>query len=421
MDNQLFEFEDQLFTEKQIALMKSGELAPYRPWAEKPTLRQRIASAIRLTSDKDNWVRGIDISKWQGNWTIQKTIDQGVQYAFIKATQNGFTDSKFDANVAIATGANFPFGVYHFCDPGGISAIKQAQYFCNIVDGVGDLSVAADVEWTGGLSTTGLLNWLLDFWGEVGVQLGDRLKETYTRMSFFNVKVAPHDWEADGIGLWVARWADWLEGPWSDGRYIPRDWTDWVNWQCSGDGNGLGSLYGVESADIDLDYFHGDWDAFVNHYKLEDEPIDPEIIERIENLEADMENVQTRLSGVEFEMENVWTKVIELETRIEALEEGEDENPPEYITLTVTSDKMVAFAASGYNGQGKPIIDKNVYAETGDPALKWAKGDSVNVYPEIVIADGGGKWYELYGVPMHGYDHLYGREDQISSISGEQK
>lgn len=66
--------------------------------------------------DPDEWeVFGVDVSGYQGNvdWTLMKR--QGVDFAFIKATEgSGMTDARFAANWAGARDAGVRAGAYHF-------------------------------------------------------------------------------------------------------------------------------------------------------------------------------------------------------------------------------------------------------------------------------------------------------------------
>lgn len=363
----MIEFEGQKMSVAVAEKYRLGLLPPLRNWQEKPTRSQSISRMLRtffrIQSEKDTWVRGIDISKWQGVWNVQKTIAAGAKFAIVKATQNRFTDPKFDANVALAAAADFPIGVYHFADPGGYSAILQAQYFANVINGIPQLSVAMDLEWNGGLSPTVLSSWVQDFMGELSVQIPDKHLACYSTASWWNSHVAASPWVSQ-YDFWVARWAEWLDGPWSDGKYIPRDWSDWRLWQYSGNGNGLGSLYGVESNSIDLNYFHGDWAAFQNYYFPE--PPDPGLEERVEELEIQMVYVLD------------W---------IENHDNGGDIDPPpapdpETITLRAKEKFPLGIAVDhdkkceGEEPSGKPVIEH----PPQEDRIIYQPGDTFDAY-----------------------------------------
>lgn len=85
--------------------------------------------------------------------------------------------------------------------------------------------------------------------------------ELYTRGSFWNVYYQARP-AFSALDLWVARYSNTLEGPWSDGLYQPNGWEDWRFWQWSADGNLRGEEFGASSNSIDIDYFNGDEQAF---------------------------------------------------------------------------------------------------------------------------------------------------------------
>ena len=86
---------------------------------------------------------GIDISLWQGKFDWQKAVNQGVKFAFLKASQGLFIDPRFKENMA-----SCPLvyrGAYHFLDPLRDGA-KQCQFFLDTVGDSSTLIGALDVE-----------------------------------------------------------------------------------------------------------------------------------------------------------------------------------------------------------------------------------------------------------------------------------
>jgi lysozyme len=60
-------------------------------------------------------IRGIDVSKYQGDIDWQTVSSSGVRFAWIKATEGGdVVDSRFQANWEGARAAGVPRGAYHF-------------------------------------------------------------------------------------------------------------------------------------------------------------------------------------------------------------------------------------------------------------------------------------------------------------------
>jgi len=227
--------------------------APIAP-KEKPTFIQRVLGSAMIT---DN-AQGIDISKWQGDMNFSVT-KQVADFVIPKASENIWEDSKYAQNVTGLQQHGIYYGVYHFCRPEyGWKA--QAEYFASRV--VGHLPAWADIERTGGLSPDALQKWLYNFVSLVEDMSGYPVG-IYCRGSWWNTYVGRNNW-AGNHPLWIARYSDYLSGPWSDGRYKPYEWDTWTLWQWSADGNGEGSLYGAQSNSIDKNWFNGTYDMFLN-------------------------------------------------------------------------------------------------------------------------------------------------------------
>lgn len=103
--------------------------------------------------------RGIDVSTYQGdiNWAQVKT--DGIDFAFIKATQGrsvsnpslrNFTDGKFAQNIVNANRWGIRIGVYHYLTAWNVTeAMQEAEYFLSVIApyrSIIDLWAAVDVE-----------------------------------------------------------------------------------------------------------------------------------------------------------------------------------------------------------------------------------------------------------------------------------
>lgn len=95
-------------------------------------------------------VRGIDVSEYQGEIDWKVLSEQGIDFAFIKATEgSGYTDRCFDYNFAEARKENLAVGVYHFFSYDS-SGKNQAENFINTVgNDFGRLPPVVDVEFYG--------------------------------------------------------------------------------------------------------------------------------------------------------------------------------------------------------------------------------------------------------------------------------
>jgi lysozyme len=63
---------------------------------------------------KDYPIHGIDVSKFQGDIDWNAVANSGVKFAWIKATEGGDPDARFQANWEGAKAAGIPHGAYHF-------------------------------------------------------------------------------------------------------------------------------------------------------------------------------------------------------------------------------------------------------------------------------------------------------------------
>ncbi len=77
---------------------------------------------FNMPSKRKYPVRGVDVSHYQGDIDFETIAQQGISFAFIKATEgSGTTDERFAENWANARAAGLSAGAYHFFsfDSGG--------------------------------------------------------------------------------------------------------------------------------------------------------------------------------------------------------------------------------------------------------------------------------------------------------------
>jgi lysozyme len=79
--------------------------------------------------------KGIDVSHWQGDIDWFAVKGDGVQFAFIKATQGTKTiDDKMEDNIKGATKYKIPVGAYHFAEFDTVAeAHQEAKFFLDAV------------------------------------------------------------------------------------------------------------------------------------------------------------------------------------------------------------------------------------------------------------------------------------------------
>ena len=185
-------------------------------------------------------------------------MSNGVSFIFIRAAYGTGVDTRFVANWAGARSAGLLRGAYLFYRPTDDGTPEQqAEAFVAALGGdLGELPLVVDVENERGVSLpppAALAAGARACLSRVQL-LSGRRPIVYTN-KLWQDHVGSPSWSHD-YDLWLAAWPKvWTP----DLRpSLPNGWSDWRFWQYSGDGNGLGPQYGVESGAIDLDAFNGD-------------------------------------------------------------------------------------------------------------------------------------------------------------------
>lgn len=95
-------------------------------------------------------VRGVDVSRYQGNIDWQVLSREKITFAYIKATEgSGHTDERFADNWSQAAGTGLKTGAYHFFSFDS-PAVTQAEHFIRTVQPFeGMLPPAVDFEFYG--------------------------------------------------------------------------------------------------------------------------------------------------------------------------------------------------------------------------------------------------------------------------------
>ncbi|HRQ23758.1 MAG TPA: SH3 domain-containing protein [Anaerolineales bacterium] len=225
-------------------------------------------------------VIGTDISFWQDDPQTPEGIDfakmrQNAEYVIIRAGQNLWTDRDFKVNWREAKRVGLPRGSYWFYDSRA-DPKQQAELWASIFSGdFGELPLFADFEDNYGGAFSGWRHWYT-FLERIKQLAPGREIGIYTAYYYWvqntisvGIPAASLDYFKQ-YPLWIANYG--VSTP-----LVPKPWTDWTFWQFTDKGNG--PLYGVESLNIDLNYFNGDLPAFRARFNLSDTPIpipDPE-------------------------------------------------------------------------------------------------------------------------------------------------
>lgn len=198
-------------------------------------------------------VHGIDTSVWQGEIDWPTARQNGVNFAFLKATEGGdLVDPAFARNWRAAAAAGVPRGAYHFfyhCRP----ASEQARWFIAHVPKVpGALPPVLDMEWTPHSPSCPGKRPLAEVQAEARLFLralaahyGQR-PILYTTVDFYEENRL---WQVSGVDFWLRSTAAHPSDSYP-GQH-------WLIWQYSG----TGRVAGIRG-DVDLNAFAGGRRAF---------------------------------------------------------------------------------------------------------------------------------------------------------------
>lgn len=149
-------------------------------------------------------MKGIDVSRWQGNIDWKKVKADGIGFVFIKATEGvGYTDPNFAKNVQGAYNVGLDIGAYHFARfTSKQDAINEAKYFVSVITGKPlNLPHVLDIETNdAGLSYGELTEAVQAFLNYVRENTKHPVM-IYTYKSFLNKFKKPSD-----VPFWYARY-----------------------------------------------------------------------------------------------------------------------------------------------------------------------------------------------------------------------
>lgn len=194
-------------------------------------------------------LKGIDVSHWQGDIDWNAVRQAGIEFAFIKATEDiAFKDSRFYRNWAESKRVGIIHGAYHFFRPKA-NLQGQIDNFLNSVPALehGDLPPVLDLEvaeqWTG-LSVAARMDLVLGWLHSVRESL-DITPIIYTSPYFAN-SILRNDARLAEFPLWIAHWSNGTR------PILPKPWTKYTFWQHTNQG----AVPGI-SGRVDLDRFNG--------------------------------------------------------------------------------------------------------------------------------------------------------------------
>lgn len=207
-------------------------------------------------------LKGIDAAFYEPLIDWEKVQNAGYEFAFIKCSQSTYNDKKFYTHWINAKVDGMPRGAYHFYDTQFQSATPQKQaefFFSSLGNDLGELPFALDLE----LYTTGYWfgsRYWYDYIERLNELSGNHPLIIYTAPSYWSVNATKTPSAQDQsyfakYPLWIANYKVSVPG-------IPKPWKDWLFWQYDSQ-----LVDGVTDelnrpTGCDVDYFHGDREAF---------------------------------------------------------------------------------------------------------------------------------------------------------------
>ena len=191
-------------------------------------------------------VRGVDVSRRQGEVDWARVAAAGVQFCYVKATEGeGLNDIRFGENFDGSKAAGLFGGAYHYFRPDK-DAHAQAENFLQVVPSLspGDLPPVLDVEVSNASDAKTVLHGI-QAWVEAVENVLGRQPILYTYPSFWSQTLRGSS-RFSSYHLWVAHYT------FKASPTVPPGFDDYLFWQFSEQGK----VDGIEGY-VDLDRFNG--------------------------------------------------------------------------------------------------------------------------------------------------------------------
>ena len=221
---------------------------------------------------------GTDISFYQDDPETPQGVDfrkmrEKANYVIVRSGQNVWGDRDFKVNFREAKVVGLPRGSYWFYDS-RIDPKVQAEKWVSMFEGgdFGELPLWGDFEDNYNGTYKGWRNWYTFL---------ERVKQLIPAGKEIGVYTGYYYWRENTIGVGIPtaslnyfkQYPLWIANYGVSTPLVPKPWDTWTLWQFTDNGDGI--AYGVESLNIDLNYFNGDLAAFRQRFKLSDTPIPP--------------------------------------------------------------------------------------------------------------------------------------------------
>ena len=219
-------------------------------------MRKIIGPDVSFYQDEPGTPNGIDFIR-------MRTM---TDFVIIRAGQNLWVDSDFVQNWRGAKNAGLPRGSYWFYDSRA-DPEHQANLWASLMkDDMGELPLFLDLEESYNGEYSGWVYWKR-FLDRLKTLVGQKEIGIYTAYYYWISNAPSSATQAEDLE-YFHRYPLWIANYGVTTPAVPKPWSsnEWLFWQFTAMGDGIN--YGVESAEIDLNYFNGDAQAFANRFNL---------------------------------------------------------------------------------------------------------------------------------------------------------
>ncbi|MFU8772142.1 MAG: glycoside hydrolase family 25 protein, partial [Anaerolineales bacterium] len=195
-------------------------------------------------------VKGIDVSRWQGEINWQMVAAAGCKFAAIRATVgNYYMDPYFERNREGAILFEIYPLYYHVVAPEN-SIKSQMDNFMKAIGDIGHARPVMDIELTRDKTKEVITEVVKGCLSEAS----DRCKKVamaYSNAYFWHTYIIDKGWSR-GYEKWIANYRS------TPPPSLPKAWNAWTLWQWTN----KGTWPGISGA-VDLNYFNGSGDEFL--------------------------------------------------------------------------------------------------------------------------------------------------------------
>lgn len=189
-------------------------------------------------------MKGIDVSRWQGDIDWEKVKASGIDFAIIKAggSDSGFyTDPAFSRNYSGAKAAGIPIGAYYYVGPnflGAANGLADAERFAEILSGRQfEFPVYMDIEESALASDKAACT-------EAALAFGEHMESLGYYVGVYGSEYATFGEKLNDVSRFTARVANWSR----------ESLMDYGVWQtgCTGSVEGIDGDVDTDECGIDF-------------------------------------------------------------------------------------------------------------------------------------------------------------------------